>query len=96
MTEIGDYAFADSSITSIVIPASVTTLGDNAFSDSKDLASITFEENSQLTELGRYVFKGTAIQSIVLPAGIVRLGSTDYIASYTFKDCTQLSSVTFW
>lgn len=95
VTEIGDYAFADSSITSIVIPASVTTIGDNAFSDSKDLASITFEENSQLTELGRYVFKGTAIQSIVLPAGIVRLGSTDYIASYTFKDCTQLSSVTF-
>ena len=95
VTEIGDYAFAESSITSIVIPASVTTLGDNAFADSKDLASITFEEGSQLKELGRYVFKGTAIQSIELPAGIVRLGSTDYIASYTFKDCTQLSSVTF-
>ena len=95
VTEIGDYAFAESSITSIVIPASVTTLGDNAFADSKDLASITFEEGSQLKELGRYVFKGTAIQSIELPAGIVRLGSTDYIATYTFKDCTQLSSVTF-
>lgn len=95
VTEIGNYAFADSSVTSIVIPASVTTIGNYAFCDSENLASITFEEGSQLVELGTHVFEGTAIQSIELPAGIVRLGSTDYIASYTFKNCKQLSSVTF-
>ena len=95
VTEICDNAFADSSITSIIIPASVTKLGESAFEDCENLASIVFEEGSQLTELGRYVFEGTAIQSIELPAGIVKLGSTEYIATYTFKDCTQLSSVTF-
>ena len=95
VTEIGTSAFRDSSITSIVIPASVTTIGNYAFCDSENLASITFEDGSRLVELGTHVFEGTAIQSIELPAGIVRLGSTDYIASYTFKDCKQLSSVTF-
>ncbi len=95
VTEIGKGAFEKSSITSIVIPASVTTIGEDAFSNSEKLASITFEEDSQLVSLGRYAFEGTAIQSIVLPAGIVRLGDTDYISSFTFRNCKQLSSVTF-
>lgn len=94
-TEIAANAFRYSSITSIVIPASVTTIGNYAFYGCEKLTSIVFEEGSQLVNLGNYAFSETAIESIVLPEGVVRLGTTDYIASSTFKNCKKLSSVTF-
>ena len=44
LTEIGDRAFASSSLTSIVIPDSVTTLGNNVFEYSK-IQNITLPAN---------------------------------------------------
>ncbi len=63
---IGDYAFAKTSLSSIDL-SGVESVGDYAFSDCIQLASITFTDS--LSTLGDYVFMNTtALDSITLPA----------------------------
>ena len=55
ITRIGDYAFFGSSVTSINIPSSVISIGNNAFDSCRELASITIPNS--ITSLGREVFR---------------------------------------
>ena len=54
VTSIGGFGAFNgaSSLTSITIPASVTTIGTYAFNNCSSLTSITFEAGSQLTTIG--------------------------------------------
>lgn len=52
-------AFKGSQIKSIVIPASVTTIGANAFADCAELESITFERGSKLLSIGANIVTGS-------------------------------------
>ena len=88
-TEIGDYAFQNTNITSIIIPASVTTLGVAAFKDASSLASVTFAANSGLLYILLDAFRGTGLTSIVIPASVTDIGVT------AFDSCSGLASVTF-
>lgn len=71
---IGDRAFADcSSLSSIVLPASVTSIGSSAFARC-DLSSITIPEN--VTTIGSSAFEGnTKITSITFPKNITFIGN---------------------
>ena len=99
VTTIGDYAFgACSSLKSVTIPASVTSLGTMAFSAyatratiyCTSLASVTFEDESQLTTIGTSAFRGaSALTSLTLPNSVTSIGST------AFYNCTGLKSFTF-
>lgn len=65
---IGNYAFAsneytyedgsESQLTSIELPASVTSIGDGAFQYCRKLNTVTFEANSQLEAIGSNAFRG--------------------------------------
>jgi hypothetical protein len=78
LKSIGDDAFSgappfsgmtsQTPITSITIPASVETIGENAFSNCTSLTSVIFEEGSQLKSIGKGAFFSTEIESIVIPA----------------------------
>ena len=57
LTTIGAYAFAETGLVSAVLPDSVTSLGDGAFTRSTDLKEVHL--GSGLTELGARVFTGT-------------------------------------
>ena len=57
VTEIGDYAFYGSSLTSFTFPTTVTSVGAYAFANSKDLATVT---NIPTAGLGVNAFAGTA------------------------------------
>ena len=46
-----------SNLTSITIPAGVTSIGDYAFEYCSNLTDITFGENSQLTSIGIEAFR---------------------------------------
>ncbi len=59
-TVIPAGAFRGSDIQSIVIPASVTSIGAGAFADCASLTSITFARGSGLISIGADVVKGTA------------------------------------
>jgi len=88
---IGYEAFQDcTTLTSIVIPASVVTIGEDAFVYCYDLASITFEAGSRLESIGEEAFYDCdALTSIVIPASVIS------IRDLAFYSCDILETVTF-
>ena len=88
LVTIKDAAFAESGLTSINIPNSVISLGNNTFSGCPDLKNVTLP--SGLTWLGRYVFSEcTALEKISFPQGL------DAIGEGAFYQCTSLSELKF-
>ncbi len=59
-TKIPVGTFKGSNITSIVIPATVTYIGDEAFENCEALATITFEDSTKIEYIGERAFFGTA------------------------------------
>ena len=82
-------------LTSIEIPASVETIEASAFKGCSSLATVTFENGSQLKTIeGGYPSSGTfadctALTSIEIPA------SVETIEAAAFKGCSSLATVTF-
>ena len=96
VTEIGannenflSGAFPFTSITSITIPASVTSIGEMAFSGCTSLTTVNFATGSQLQTIGDMAFFGcTSLTSITVPANVMEIDSG------TFQDCTSLANIT--
>ena len=80
---------SNTDLTSITIPASVTSIGYEAFFGCANLASITFAEGSQLTSIGGSAFSQCKFTSIIIPAGVATLPSG------LFNYMSTLQSVTF-
>jgi hypothetical protein len=87
----GGIYSSESELQSIEIPASVTTIGNYAFSYCKDLWSVTFAPNSQLKTIGNNVFGNCGSLEVVgeIPASVTVIGSN------AFERCTTLKNVTF-
>ena len=85
VTAIAPRAFWQSAITEVQIPNSVTMIGEAAFADADDLASITLPLG--LRDISRYMLAGTAITNIVLPEGVTSIGQG------AFEDCAMLRTV---
>lgn len=84
---IGDYAFAETAVKSVVLPDGVSTLGNYAFNKCASLATVSL--GNSLTAIGNYVFSGcSAIESLVIPNSVTSIGS------YAFEKCTKLTSAT--
>ncbi|MBQ9715201.1 MAG: leucine-rich repeat domain-containing protein [Clostridia bacterium] len=107
---INSYAFEDcSSLTSIVIPNSVTSIDSSAFRGCSSLESI--EIPASITSIGSSAFSGcSSLESIEIPAGVTSieeavfaycssLTSVEIPASITsigeraFRDCSSLTSI---
>ena len=107
---IGDNAFKNSAITSITIPQGVTSIGNHAFSDCKNLISINIPKS--VTSIGDYAFFGCAkLSSATIPEGVANIGigafclcskltsitipeSVTSIGDRAFRDCSYLTSIT--
>ena len=75
--------------TNIIIPNSVTSIGDSAFQDCDFLTSVIFEENSLCTNIDFDAFKNcTSLESIIIPSGVT------WISYKAFYGCTSLTSIT--
>ena len=80
-------------LTSIEIPASVETIEAAAFISCSSLATVTFENGSQLKTIGGGSYSSgafsdcTALTSIEIPA------SVETIEAAAFKDCSSLTSI---
>lgn len=86
---IGNGAFrGNTKLRSVIIPDSVLTIEDYAFSECSRLASISIPTNN-ITVLNRHVFSYcTGLTSIDIPSGITT------IKYNVFRGCTSLESVT--
>ncbi len=84
-----------SSLTSIEIPASVTTIEATAFKGCYKLATVTFEQGSQLKTIGGDYYKqfyygafsDCPITTIEIPASVETIGSS------AFSGCTSLTAI---
>ena len=85
--EIGEYAFYGcSGLTSLTLPAGITSIGDDTFSGCSGLTSLTLPAG--ITSIGEYAFYGcSGLTSLTLPAGITEIGES------TFSDCSGLTSL---
>lgn len=80
LKEIGSGWFYNTSITEIVIPNSVTKIGDGAFSDCSNLREIVLPKS--IETLGQRVFWNcTKLTSIIIPDSVLE------IPSMVFSDC---------
>ena len=83
---IGNGAFGFTDLTTITLPDSVETIGDNAFSNCDKLTSVTL--GSGLKSIGNYAFNYcSALSSINIPEGVTFLGNS------AFNNCTSLESI---
>ena len=86
--KIGDYAFYGcSGLTSLTLPATITTIGNYAFDGCSGLTSLNLPAG--ITSIGRNAFGGcSGLTSLTLPAGITKIDGG------TFDGCSGLTSLT--
>jgi len=81
----------------VVIPASVTSIGNNAFNGVATLTSVVFEAGSQLTTIGWASFSRTSLTSIIIPASVILIDSSAFsivpLTSVAFEYGSQLTTI---
>ena len=86
VTAIGRGAFSFQEITSIIIPNTITFIGDQAFFGCEKLSMITLPNS--INSIGKYAFLGCSnLKSITIPEGVT------LISESTFYNCSALVSV---
>lgn len=86
VTTIGHAAFFNSAVTSVTIPDSVTSIGDNAFGFCSQLTNISIPNS--VTSIGFSAFAHcTSLKSITLPS------SLSFISGALFLGCSQLTTI---
>ena len=74
-------------VKNVVIPAGVTSIGEDAFYGCSSLTSVNIPDS--VTSIGNYAFNGcSSLTSVTIPAGVTSIG---YCA---FSNCSSLTSVT--
>lgn len=89
LKRVPEYAFYDSEkLTSVVIPAGVTSIGRLAFCSCTGITSITIPDSVTSISFGAFSYC-TKLTSIELPASVTEIGEN------AFYQCEGLTSVVF-
>lgn len=84
---IDTTAFARAGLTEIKIPASVTVIHLQAFSNCDSLQKVEFQ-GTKLTDIGQLCFSGcSSLEEIYLPVSLKEIGGS------AFKDCSSLTGM---
>jgi len=70
---IGESAFRNTGLTSIIIPKCVTTIRPYAFSYCRYLTNVTIEDVCTFT-IGEFAFQNSALTSITIPNSFTSIG----------------------
>ncbi len=109
--EIANHAFAfDENLTSVVVPDSVTTLGEGVFSDSPLLTDVTL--GNSITAIPDLTFYGSALTTVEIPESVTSIGFSAFaesasltslnlptdlqnIGDLAFYNCINLATLSF-
>ncbi|MEG1096968.1 MAG: leucine-rich repeat protein [Clostridiales bacterium] len=109
VTTIDDFSGC-TGLTTVTIPNSVTTIGDNAFRGCAGLTTVTIPYG--VTSIGGFTFYGcTGLTTVAIPSGVTTIGRDAFygctglttvtipsgvttIGSYAFYGCSGLTTVT--
>jgi hypothetical protein len=81
------YSDENTKITDLIIPNSVTSIGDYAFCDCSGLTSVTIPNS--VTSIGDYAFRDcSGLTSVTIPNSVTSIGN------WAFFGCSGLTSVT--
>ncbi len=81
------YEYKCKNLEGIILPSSVTSIGDFAFFECIGLTSITIP--SSVTSIGDYAFyRCSGLTSITIPSSVTKIGAS------AFKGCSGLTSIT--
>ena len=85
--ELPQCGFAGCKLTSVSIPNSVTSIGNNVFYGCTSLTSVTI--GNSVTSISEYAFYGCiGLTSVTIPNSVTSIGV------YAFNGCNKLTSVT--
>ncbi len=88
LQEIGASVFANKSkLERFDVPASVTTIGESAFTNCTSLKTLTFDPDSKLQTLGDGCFANCGFETLSLPDNITSIGHE------AFRECNGLKTV---
>lgn len=87
ITEIKQYAFSSTKLTSLIIPNSVTIVGNSITSGCSELETIVFGRG--LTSIGDSMFRScTSLNNVIIPNNITTINAS------AFYSCKALSDIT--
>jgi hypothetical protein len=86
VANIGDEAFVNSSLTSIMLPVSVISIGDWAFEGCGNLAGIAIPNS--VASIGDYAFDSCGLTNVAIPSSVISIGTG------AFLQCAALSAIT--
>ncbi|MBQ1994965.1 MAG: leucine-rich repeat protein, partial [Clostridia bacterium] len=85
ITNIGAYAFYYNTLSTIIIPDTVTEIGDYAFSGCSNLNEITIPDT--VTEIGDYAFSGCSnLNEITIPEAVTKVGENAFVYCGSLKN----------
>ena len=100
LTTIGNSAFNNcDALTKITIPEKVTSIGENAFCDCSNLATVDMSRATSLTTIGGYAFYNCdALTKITIPEKVTTIGSyafyhSDKLATVDMSNAKSLTSI---
>lgn len=86
----------DKTITSLIIPAKITTIKANVFEKCQYIKKVTFEDGSKLSKIEKYAFKDCgALKTVSLPKGIKTIGYKAFGLCTSLEKFTIPGSVTY-
>jgi len=94
LTGIPANAFTDTLLSSINVPASVTSIGAFAFAYLTSFTEITFPSESSLTSIGDYAFTDTRLVDVSLPEGLTSIPTSAFQSVPTLTSIKIPSTVT--
>ncbi len=95
VTTIEPWAFRNSGLKSMNIPAGVKTLGNYAFAECSNLEEFTFSDDCELTAIPDYfLYDAVKLDNIALPKNTLTIGDYAFYGCTLMKECKISSKIT--